>query len=206
MTIRDLVFLETQGREITLNRFNDNFLDLLLHQKLYISPKHLLQELVYSFYLSSWDRLLPFHLHPSFSQNVWMLKTLSSDQWKNCPLSQQPTGQSPTPSPYSRGHKADIVSTVSVKVAQLCPTLCHPMDYTVHGLLQARILEWVAFPFSRGSSQPRDRTQVSRVAGGFFTSWVTREALHCLRKKPKADPHHKSRPNMKREWRLPGPE
>ena len=42
-----------------------------------------------------------------------------------------------------------------VKVAQSCPTLCDPMDYIVHGILQARILEWVAFPFSRGSSQPR---------------------------------------------------
>ena len=50
-----------------------------------------------------------------------------------------------------------------VKVAQLCPTLSDPMDYTVHGILQARILEWVAFPFSRGSSQPRDRTQVSHI-------------------------------------------
>ena len=49
---------------------------------------------------------------------------------------------------------------VKVKVAQLCPTLCDPMDYTVHGILQARILEWVAFPLSRGSSQPRDRTQI----------------------------------------------
>ena len=47
---------------------------------------------------------------------------------------------------------------VKVKVAQSCPTLCNPMDYTVHGILQARILEWVAFPFSRGSSQPRDQT------------------------------------------------
>ena len=56
------------------------------------------------------------------------------------------------------------------------PTLCDPMDYTVHGILQARILEWVAFPFSRGSSQLRDRTQISRIAGGFFTIWVTREA------------------------------
>ena len=63
-----------------------------------------------------------------------------------------------------------------VKVAQSCPTLCDPIDYTVHGILQARILEWVAFPFSRGSSQPRDRTQVSSVAGRFFTSWATREA------------------------------
>ena len=44
------------------------------------------------------------------------------------------------------------------------------MYYTVHGILQAKILEWVAFPFSRGSSQPRDWTQVSRIAGGFFTS------------------------------------
>ena len=45
-----------------------------------------------------------------------------------------------------------------------------PMDYTVHGVLQARILEWVAFPFSRGSSQPRDGTHVSHIAGRFFTS------------------------------------
>ena len=45
-----------------------------------------------------------------------------------------------------------------------------PMDYTVYGIFQARILEWVAVPFSRGSSQARDRTQVSHIAGGFFTS------------------------------------
>ena len=59
---------------------------------------------------------------------------------------------------------------IKVKVTQSCLTLCDPMDYTVHGILQATILEWVAFPFSRGSSQPSDRTQVSRIAGGFFTS------------------------------------
>jgi len=51
----------------------------------------------------------------------------------------------------------------------LCPTLCDPMDYTVHGVLQARILDRVAFPFYRGFSQPRDRTQVFRIAGRFFT-------------------------------------
>ena len=56
-----------------------------------------------------------------------------------------------------------------VKFAQSC----RPMDYTVHGILQARILEWVAFPFSRGSSQLRDRTQVSHIADVFFTSWAT---------------------------------
>ena len=62
---------------------------------------------------------------------------------------------------------------VKVKVAQLCLALCDPMDYTAHGILQARILEWVAFSFSRGSSQSRDPTQVSCIAGGFFTSWAT---------------------------------
>jgi len=50
------------------------------------------------------------------------------------------------------------------------------MDYTVHGILQARILEWVTLPFSRGSSQPRDLTQVSHIAGGLFTNWAAREA------------------------------
>ena len=63
---------------------------------------------------------------------------------------------------------------MKVKFAQSCPTLCDPMDYAVHGILQARILEWVNFPFSRRSSQPRDRTKVSCIAGGFFTSCVTR--------------------------------
>ena len=50
------------------------------------------------------------------------------------------------------------------------------MDYTVHVILQARILECIAFPFSRGSSQARDQTQVSIIAGGFFTIWATMEA------------------------------
>ena len=60
-----------------------------------------------------------------------------------------------------------------VQVAQLCLTLCDPMDYTVHGMLPARLLEWVAIPFSRGSFQPRNQTQVSRTAGGFVTNWAT---------------------------------
>ena len=51
-----------------------------------------------------------------------------------------------------------------MKVTQSCPAICNPTDYTVHGILQARILERVACPFSRGSSQPRDQTQVSRIA------------------------------------------
>ena len=54
---------------------------------------------------------------------------------------------------------------MKMKITQACPTLCDPMDYTVHGILQARIQEWVAFPFSRRSSQPREQTQVSHIAG-----------------------------------------
>ena len=72
--------------------------------------------------------------------------------------------------------KAFRMKWVKMKVAQLCLTLCDPMDYTVHGILQVSVLDWVAFPFSRGSSQPRDWTQVSHIIGGFFTSWATREA------------------------------
>ena len=72
-----------------------------------------------------------------------------------------------------------------VKVPQLCLTLCDPTDYTVHGILQAKILECVAFPFSRWSSQPRDRTQVPHIGGRFFTSWATREAQEYWRGKPK---------------------
>ena len=66
-------------------------------------------------------------------------------------------------------------------VIQSCPNLCNPMDYTVHEILQPRILEWIALPFSRRSSQPRDRTQVSCIVGKFFTSWATREAQGLLR-------------------------
>ena len=66
------------------------------------------------------------------------------------------------------------------EVAQSCLTLCHPVDCSlpgssVHGILQARILEWVAISFSRGSSQLRDRTQVSCISGRRFNLWATRE-------------------------------
>ena len=71
--------------------------------------------------------------------------------------------------------------TVLCLESQSCPTLCKPMNWSppgssVHGVLQARILEWAAFASSRGSSQPTDPTQVSCIAGGFFTIWATREA------------------------------
>ena len=82
---------------------------------------------------------------------------------------------------YSRNLLRTIVQETAAQIIlwkwkSLSLRLCNPMDYTIHGIPQARILEWVAFPFSRGSSQPRDQTQISHTAGRFFTSWVTREA------------------------------
>ena len=75
----------------------------------------------------------------------------------------------------------DITLMAESEVTQLCPTLRDPMDCSllgssIRGVLQARIVEWVAMPSSRGSSQPRDWTQVSHIAGRFFTIWATREA------------------------------
>ena len=69
---------------------------------------------------------------------------------------------------------------ISESVTQSCLTVCDLMDCSlpgssVHGIPQARILEWVAIPFSRGSSQPRGRTQVSHSADRFFTVWATRD-------------------------------
>ena len=73
-----------------------------------------------------------------------------------------------------------IKSSFSFLVAQSCLTLCDPMDCSlpgssVHGIFQARVLEWVAISFSKGSSQPRDGTRVSHIAGRCFTIWATRE-------------------------------
>ena len=102
------------------------------------------------------------HIHPRCATGVPSSHGLVGSQRSHLPLG-RPMAASLTP---------------LVKVTQSCPTLCDPMDYIVQGILQARILEWVDFPFSRGSSQPKDWTQVSHTAGGFFTSRATREAQH----------------------------
>ncbi|XDC86430.1 hypothetical protein R6Z07F_017603 [Ovis aries] len=75
------------------------------------------------------------------------------------------------------------------EVTQSCPTLCDPVDCSppgssLHGILRARILEWVAISFSRGSSRPRDQTRVSRIAGRRFNLCTSREAheRHCRRR------------------------
>ena len=75
-----------------------------------------------------------------------------------------------------------IYVKVKVLIAQwvsLCDSMdCRLPDSSIHGILQARILEWVAIPFSKGSSRPRNLTQVSCIAGRFFTVWATREAIY----------------------------
>ena len=120
----------------------------------------------------------------------WTILSLGARQMENKNLQFQPTMNLENPEQINWKLQYSIISIiwekctymytrewkVKVKVAQLCPTLFDSMDYTVHRILQARIMEWVAFPFSRGSSQPRNRTQVSHIAGRFFTSWATREA------------------------------
>ena len=95
--------------------------------------------------------------------------------WKGCKLVQPLWKTIGSSHNFKMKLLYDPEITPKVKVAQLCPTLCNPMDYSlpgssVHGILQARILEWVAIPFSRGSCQPRDQTQVSHIAGGLLPS------------------------------------
>ena len=83
---------------------------------------------------------------------------------------------------FKRNSRIIYIIRMCVLVLQSCLTLWDPMDYSLpgsflHGVFQARILEWVAMPFSRGSSWPRDWAQVSCTAGRCFTFWATREAL-----------------------------
>ena len=80
--------------------------------------------------------------------------------------------------------RSTLEVNVNVLVAQLYPTLCNPLpSSSVRGILQARILEWVAIPFSRGSSQPRDKTQVFHIADRYFTVRATWEALEGATRK-----------------------
>ena len=101
----------------------------------------------------------------------------SKSSWKNQNVSRQ-------------GHlQQKLIVVVVVKGIHSYPTLCNPLHCSlpgssVHGILQARILEWVAIPFSRVFSQLRDQTQVSCIAGRFFTVWNTRKANTTVQKPP----------------------
>ena len=88
------------------------------------------------------------------------------------------------------------IHIVKSEVAQSCLILCNPIDCSlsgssVHGIFQAKVLEWVAISFSRGSSWPRDRTQVSHIVDRCFTIWATREV-----------PTHNSGVSLK-TWKIP---
>ena len=128
---------------------------------------------------------LPAHSYPlpssaplfSEKRQVW------SPHWKSSShhFSEAPARHFRVSTPLPRSQVLCKNFKVKVLVAQLCLTLCDPMDCSlpgssVLGILQARILEWIAIPFSRGSSQPRGRTGVSCIAGRFFTIWATRGA------------------------------
>ena len=107
--------------------------------------------------------------------DLWVGKIPRRKKWQPTPVSLpgESHGQRNLADYSPWGHR-ELGTTeqlkVKVKVIQLCPTLCDLMDYTVRGILQARILEWVAFPFSSRSSRPRNQTGVSCTAGGFFTN------------------------------------
>ena len=117
-------------------------------------------------------RQIPYHLShqvQSLQNKLWGQKLI---KW-NLPSSKEKV---------SLTLKSSVTQKKS-ETTQLCPTLCDPMGCSlpgssVHGILQARILEWIAISSSRGSSWPRDWTWVSRTAGRLFTIWATREARY----------------------------
>ena len=103
------------------------------------------------------------------------VSSLMSAGWGDPPHTEPPT------------HLLKVLRKNESEVAQSCPTLCDPMDCSlpgssIHGVFQARILEWVAISFSRRSSQPRDWTQISHTVGRRFIVWATREVLSPVQK------------------------
>ena len=107
-----------------------------------------------------------------------------------CPSEEKQTNKnSALISPYLKLTQTTVPTLKWSEVAQLCPTLCHPMDCnlqrsSIHGIFQAKVLEWVAISFSRGSSQPRDQTWASHIVGRCFMIWATkRRRAETKRKK-----------------------
>ena len=94
--------------------------------------------------------------------------------------------------------RSHLITFIAFKIKfKLKTLLCDPMDYIAHGILQARILECVPFPSPGGSSQLRDWTQVSHIAGGFFTSWATRETQEYRSGLPCPPPGNLPNPGIK---------
>ena len=133
------------------NMSSSNYLDLVCKPSGYL--------FIYSF-----TYLFNRYIEPSLHLGLWYTKL----EWRWARWHRH----SPHP------HLADSLEEKKKDTQEHFPLKREMLHITwiVHGILQARMLEWVAFPFSRGSSQPRDWTQVSHITGGFFTSWATREA------------------------------
>ena len=121
--------------------------------------------------------LRPYGLYPTRLLCPWGFsrQEFSRPEWVAIPSSRgssQPRGQNQI------SHSAGRFFTSEPR----SPMDCSLPGSSVHGIVQTRILEWVTFPFSRGSSQPQNQTQVSHISGGFFTIWATREAWWSLGK------------------------
>ena len=122
--------------------------------------------------LGTEPRSLPLQAHPFPSETMEQYSAVKRDE-RLIQLSMWRNPENPTLSERSQTPKAAYCMILS-EVAQSCPTLCDSMDcslpgFSVHGIFQARVLEWVAISFSRGSSQPRNRTRVSCIVDRHFT-------------------------------------
>ena len=120
--------------------------------------------------------LIPHRSSPATTKDWALFSTNQSRQKQNKKPSQN---KQKIPHLWKQQEGLELEGRKWVLVTQSCLTLCNPMDCSsprssVHGILQARILEWVAIPFSRGSSRPRDQTWASCIADRFFTIWATR--------------------------------
>ena len=109
------------------------------------------------------------------------LSSLTRDRTQTPPVKVQSSNHRTAREVFFKRHQRSLLKAEWSEVSQSCPTLCDPMDCSlpgssVHGIFQARVLEWVAISFSRGSSQPRDWTRVSCITGRCFTIGATREA------------------------------
>ena len=114
------------------------------------------------------------------SRNIVHSKCNALELFWNCPLIPKSVEKLSSTKPVTGAKKVGDCCSKCALVTQSCLTLCNSMNYSplgssVQGILQARILEWIEMPISRGSSWPRDWTQVSFTAGRFFTGWTTRE-------------------------------
>ena len=163
-------------------------------------------------HLDSHSHLLSLPPHLSLILTAVLVAFANSSSFTHSPIMCSSQGSTSDPLPFSLStisalnFIAKFYShcptvwwyVVRVLVAQSCPTLCDPVDHSppdssIHGILQARILEWVATSFSRGSSQPRDQTRVSCTAGKFFTDWATRELAYLTVTSNSTNPNYKPR-------------